>query len=171
MLHKIINRISSIISLTKVKKHGKHCSIGRRFRGTPKNVYLGDDCHIGENNVLLCLLAPIKIGNHFMSGPNVTFVTGNHRIDIIGKHMTEITNKDKLPENDVEIVVEDDVWIGTGAIILKGVKIGRGSVVAAGSVVTKDTPPYSIVAGNPAKVIKYRFTEEQIIKHEKLLMK
>ena len=171
MLNRVINKISSIVSLTKVKKHGKHCSIGRRFSGTPKNVYLGDDCHIGENNMLLCLLAPVKIGNHFMSGPNVTFITGNHRIDIVGKYMTEIINKDKLPENDVEIVVEDDVWIGAGSIILKGVRIGHGSVVAAGSIVTKDVPPYAIVGGNPAKVIKYRFTENEIIEHEKHINK
>jgi acetyltransferase-like isoleucine patch superfamily enzyme len=169
MLSKVLAKISSIISLMKVKKHGKHCSIGRKFSGTPKNVYMGDDCHIGENNMLLCLLAPIKIGNHFMSGPNVTFITGNHRIDILGKYMTEITNNDKLPENDEEIIVEDDVWVGAGSIILKGVRIGRGSVIAAGSIVTKDVPPYAIVGGSPAKVIKFRFNEGKIIEHERLL--
>ena len=61
-----------------------------------------------------------------------------------------------------DIVVEDDVWIGYGATILSGVRIGQGAVVAAGAVVTKDIPPYAIVAGVPAKVIKYRFEPELI---------
>jgi len=65
-----------------------------------------------------------------------------------------------------DIIIENDVWIGATATIMSGVKISNGAVVGAGSVVTKDVPPYAIVAGNPAKVVKYRFTEEQI---EKLL--
>lgn len=64
------------------------------------------------------------------------------------------------------IIIQNDVWIGAKSTIMSGVKISNGSVVGAGSVVTKDVPPYAIVAGNPAKVVKYRFTEEQI---EKLL--
>jgi virginiamycin A acetyltransferase len=65
-----------------------------------------------------------------------------------------------------DIIIENDVWIGANSTIMSGIKIGNGAIVAAGSTVTKDVPPYAIVAGNPAKVVKYRFTEEQI---EKLL--
>jgi len=68
-----------------------------------------------------------------------------------------------------KIVIEDDVWIGHGSIILTPARIGRGAVVAAGSVVTKDVPSYAIVAGVPARVIKMRFTPEEIVKHEYLL--
>lgn len=60
------------------------------------------------------------------------------------------------------IIVEDDVWIGNNAIILSGITIGKGAIVAAGSVVTKNVEPYSIVGGNPAQLIKYRFSEEVI---------
>ena len=60
------------------------------------------------------------------------------------------------------IIVEDDVWIGTRAIILSGVRIGKGAVIAAGTVVTKDIPPYAIVGGNPAKIIKFRFEQDVI---------
>lgn len=67
------------------------------------------------------------------------------------------------------VTIEDDVWTGANITILKGVTIGRGSVVAAGSVVTKSCPPYSIIGGVPAKIIKYRFTVEQVLEHERLL--
>ena len=67
------------------------------------------------------------------------------------------------------MVVEDGCWIGANVTILKGVTIGRGSVVAAGAVVTRSCPPYSIVGGVPARVIKPRFTAEEIEEHESLL--
>jgi virginiamycin A acetyltransferase len=60
------------------------------------------------------------------------------------------------------IIIENDVWIGAQSTIMSGVKISNGSIIAANSVVTKDVPPYAIVAGNPAVIVKYRFTEEQI---------
>jgi serine acetyltransferase len=63
-----------------------------------------------------------------------------------------------------DIIIENDVWIGAKATIMSGVRIGNGAIVAAGSVVSKDVPPYAIVAGNPAKVVKYRFSDEQIKK-------
>ena len=59
-----------------------------------------------------------------------------------------------------KIIVEDDVWIGMNALILSGVKIGKGAIIGAGSVISKDIPPYAIAVGNPCKVIKYRFSEE-----------
>ncbi len=68
-----------------------------------------------------------------------------------------------------KVIIEDDVWVGFGAIILSGVKIGKGAIIAAGSVVIKDVEPYSIVGGNPAQFIKYRFNKEEINRHEKKL--
>jgi acetyltransferase-like isoleucine patch superfamily enzyme len=67
-----------------------------------------------------------------------------------------------------DIIIEDDVWIGSNSVILGGVKIGRGTVIGAGSIVTKNIPPYSIVVGNPARVIKQRFNIKQIEKLEEL---
>ena len=63
----------------------------------------------------------------------------------------------KLPENDQEVIFEGNNWIGANSIILKGVKVGYGSIIAAGAVVTKDVPTNKIVGGNPAKIIKDRF--------------
>jgi acetyltransferase-like isoleucine patch superfamily enzyme len=67
------------------------------------------------------------------------------------------------------LVIEQDCWIGFGAIVLSGVTIGRGAIVAAGAVVTCDVPPYAIVAGNPVRVLGARFTPEQIVEHERIL--
>ena len=90
-------------------------------------------------------------------------------IDIISKYIIDVTDDEKLPEHDAPVIIEDDVWCGANVTILKGVTIGRGSVVAAGSVVTKSCAPYSIIGGVPAKLIKMRFTPEQIVEHERLL--
>lgn len=67
------------------------------------------------------------------------------------------------------MIIEKDVWIGANVTILAGVHVGRGATIAAGAVVNKDIPPYSIVGGVPAKVIKYYWTKEQILKHEREL--
>jgi len=68
-----------------------------------------------------------------------------------------------------EVAVEDDVWIGYGSIVLTGVRIGRGGIVAAGAVVTKDVPPYAIVAGVPARVVGHRHSPEDIPRHEQAI--
>ena len=95
-----------------------------------------------------------------MFGPHVTIISGDHRTDIKGKPMFEVTDAEKLPENDKDIIFEGDNWIGANVIILKGVTIGKGAVVAAGAVVTKDVPPYAIVGGGVAKTIKNRFSTD-----------
>ena len=138
-------------------KCGKKCLIasGCRFAGI-KNIELGNDVSLNNNVMILTTRAKVIIGDHVMFGPNVVVVSGSHRIDILDKPMSQLTDADKLPENDKDIIFEGDNWIGANAIILSGVKIGQGSVVAAGAIVTKDTPPYSVVAGSPAKVIKMR---------------
>ena len=99
-----------------------------------------------------------------MFGPNVTIITGNHRIVISGRPMISLTDKDKLPENDQDVVLEGDNWIGANVTILKGVRIGYGAVVAAGALINHDVPPFSIWGGVPAKQLKMRFSEEEIRK-------
>ena len=83
--------------------------------------------------------------------------------------MIDITPEEKQPENDEEVIIEDDVWCGANVTILKGVTIGNGSVVAAGAVVTKSFPPYSIIGGVPAKLLKMRFTEEAGKQNDQIL--
>lgn len=75
----------------------------------------------------------------------------------------------KKPDLDKDVIIEDEIWAGSNVTILSGAHISRGCVIAAGAIVNKYIPPYAIVAGIPAKVIKYRFTPEQIIEHEKAI--
>ena len=127
---------------------------------------LGNHVYLGDENIIMCARAPITIGDHVMTGPRVTMISGDHRINLIGKFMTEVKNSDKLPENDQPIIQQGDNWIGANATILKGVTIGEGAVIAAGALVTKDVPPYAIVGGVPAKVIKFRFKAEELVRHK-----
>jgi len=106
-----------------------------------------------------------------MFGPNVSIHGGNHRTDLIGRYMIDIRLDEKLPENDQDVVIEDDVWVGANAIILKGVTIGQGSIIGAGTIVYKSIPPYTIVVSNISQKIKERWSPEQIIQHKKQLKK
>lgn len=107
----------------------------------------------------------LTVGNFCSVGPNVTFVVS---ADHYSNHVSTFPYKVKICGEQFEgvskgnIVVDDDVWIGYGATILSGVHIGQGAVVAAGAVVTHDVPPYAIVGGVPAHLIKYRFTPDII---------
>lgn len=111
------------------------------------------------------------IGAYCSIAPDVEIITGGiHPTDWVSTYPFRIQWKmdgalqDGMPASHGDVVVGNDVWIGSGAMILSGVTIGHGSVVAARSVVTKDVPPYAIVGGCPAKVLKYRFSPEAIAK-------
>lgn len=150
-------------------------SYGRNFRFDPDGIYsfhtisVGDDVFLGLRPVILATRAQIRIGNHVMFGPEVTIRGGNHRTDLVGRFMKSVPELEKRPEDDLGVNIEDDVWVGTRAIILHGVTIGRGAIVAAGSVVTKSVPPYAIVAGVPARVIRFRWDVSTILEHEVFL--
>ena len=118
----------------------------------------------GELNVIsFGESAELKIGNFVSIAQNVTFILdAEHHLDHISTYPFRVK---MLKECKYEafskgnIVVDDDVWIGYGAIIMSGVHIGQGAVIAAGAVVTKDVKPYAIVGGVPARYIRYRFDE------------
>lgn len=115
----------------------------------------------------------LYIGNYCSIGPECTFLLGGeHRYDSLSTYPFRMKYIDGKNESISKgpIVVEDDVWIGFGTTVMSGVKIGKGAVIAAGSVVVKDIPPYAIAAGVPAKVIKYRFDEKVIEKIKEINM-
>lgn len=134
-----------------------------------QNIYVGDDVFLGMNPILVASRSNIRIGNKVMFGPGVTIIGGNHRIDVPGRFMKDIQDEDKRPVDDKGVIIGDDVWIGARAVILDGVTIDRGSVISAGSVVTKNVPPYAIVSGVPARVRRFRFDVDTVLKHEVIL--
>jgi maltose O-acetyltransferase len=120
---------------------------GTRF-GKGRKIVIGEDFFCGVD----ChLAAPVNIGRKVMFGPRVALVGGDHKVDDTTPIIME-SGRDQYRT----ITIGDGAWIGYGAIVLHGVSIGDGAVVAAGSVVTKDVAPYTIVGGNPARVIRYR---------------
>lgn len=106
---------------------------------------IGDDCHITSTN-------RIQIKNNVLIGRRVLITDNSHGLCTYEDLLIEPLNRDLYSKG--EIVIEDNVWIGEKATILPGVRIGKGTVVAANSVVTKDIPAYTVVAGCPAKVVK-----------------
>ena len=124
-------------------------------------ISIGRDCYLGENSRIWSA-ASIEIGDRVSISHNVNIHDTNaHSLDpqIRHRHFMETMATGFPRENTVDIVsspivIGNDVWIGFNSIILKGVTIGRGAIVAAGSVVTKDIPEFSIAAGNPARIVK-----------------
>jgi maltose O-acetyltransferase len=128
----------------------------------PKRITVGSEVLINHHAELEATDGEIVIGNFVLLGMHAKVVNSNH-----------IFTDWKIPialqgKSQAKIVIEDDVWIGINAIILPKVTIGRGAVVAAGAVVTKDVEPYAIVGGVPAKIIKYRFDTETREKAKKV---
>lgn len=166
-----------------IKKHVKirslylsvHTEIGKNV-SIGKSCHISSGCKIGDNTYInhnTTIDQNVEIGKFCSIAPNVYIAPGNHPLNYVTTHpilydkvwqnKLNIKNaKEKSEEKIAKTIIGNDVWIGINAIILKGVKIGDGAVIGAGTVVTKDVEPYVIVAGNPAKIIKHRFKAEEI---------
>jgi acetyltransferase-like isoleucine patch superfamily enzyme len=150
--------------------YGKNIHVGRGSSfWAPESITIGNGVYIGKAVLIEC---NVEIGEYALIANRVAFV-GRHDHDFkaIGvpvRFSPWIGSKKHLsPYRGIKTIVENDVWIGYGATILSGVTLGRGTIVAAGSVVTKNTPAYAIVAGNPAVVVGHRFSSaETISAHE-----
>lgn len=133
-------------------------------------VKLGDFTYISDNSRIVntrignyCSIAPNVQCGGFGRHPSRTFVS-THPAFYSTLKQANMTYADKTYFNEFDDPVEigNDVWVGLNAIIMGGIKIGHGAIIAGGAIVTKDVPPYAIVGGNPAKIIRYRFSEEEI---------
>jgi len=137
---------------------GDKVTIGSYAIIRPTNLYggeagvglkVGNNSSIGPYSYIGCS-GYIEIGDNVMMSPRVSIYSENHNFSETDRPMIEqgVTRS--------FVIIEDDCWIAANAVILAGVTVGKGSVIAAGSIVTKDVPPYSIVGGNPARIIKSR---------------
>lgn len=150
----------------------------RRWRHGLRHVaptfYMAADCTVDRDLVAgdysfmnrRCMLqAKVRMGRYVMFGPEVAVVGGDHRPDLPG-----VPNVFSGRPDVLETVFEDDCWVGHGAIIMQGVRIGRGAIVAAGAVVVRDVPPYEIHGGIPARKISERFPDPMDrAKHDAML--
>ena len=148
----------------------------RISRKSSFNGKMGKCTYIGENSVISGV-----VGSYTSIGSNVVTISGRHPVDYISTSPvfysssanqcgTTFVAQDLFNEhlyydekNKLRVKIGNDVWIGNNVIIMPGIEIGDGAIIAAGSVVTKDVAPYSIVGGVPARVIRYRFSQEQIV--------
>jgi maltose O-acetyltransferase len=133
----IIKNLFGTVGVNPSIEHNFHCDLGY-------NIHVGDNFYAGYNCTILDM-AEVRVGDNCMIGPNVGIYTAGHSIE----------PKDRNKSGyGIPIIIGNDVWIGGSCTILAGVTIGDNSIVAAGSVVIKDVPANTIVAGNPAKVLK-----------------
>lgn len=134
------------------------------------NLVMEENTNISPDSVIMNTRAKFIMKKNSGAAIGLLVVTGNH-MDILGKLGKQVSDLDKdnspNPKRyDKDIVVEEDVWLGARVTLLYGTYIKRGAIIGAGSVVRTTVPPYSIVIGNPAKVIGFRFTPEELKTHE-----
>ncbi|MCX5685569.1 MAG: acyltransferase [Planctomycetota bacterium] len=135
---------------------GKSVNIERgAYFGRGDSLSIGDYSGLGVNCQCSGL---ITIGKEVMMGPDVIILTVLHKTSDPTRSM-----RSQGAEPDMPVVIGDDVWIGTRAIILPGVTVHRGVVIGAGAVVTKDVPPYAVVGGVPARILKYRTSDPALL--------
>lgn len=137
----------------------------------PQNVYLYEHTKIGGGSVISTTNAKFIMRKWSGAAECLQVRTGNH-FQKIGRFYRSVTEQEKKESGkifDKDVIVNEDVWIGCNVTLLSGVNVGRGAIVAAGAVVNKDIPPYAIAGGVPAKVIKFKWSIEQILEHEAIL--
>lgn len=139
----------------------------------PEKIFMYDNTNVYSGSTFI--ITPGFEGGKFImkqnSGAswNLTVITNNHSTHPeIGK-IFKSESSSHINDDMIDVIVEEDVWIGADVVLLPGVNLGRGGIIGAGSVVRNSTPPYSIVIGNPAKVVGFKYNPEEIIEHEKAL--
>lgn len=115
-----------------------------------KYIHIGDGVSLGYGTTIFATRAHVYIGKRSFSGPHLTIMTGDHPADVVGKYIADNRKVDlekqgvDISKYDQDVVIDEDVWMGSNVTILKGVHIGRGAIIAAGSVVTCSLPPYCV---------------------------
>ena len=150
---------------------GKNCKVHQAH--LDGNIHIGNNTSVwGPNIRLTAKFHAITIGNFCSIARNVSIQEYNHKIDTTSTYHihANVLNESIMKDlySNGPITIGHDVWIGAGAVILSGISIGNGAVIGANALISKDVPPYAIVGGNPAQVIRYRFDETKRNKLETL---
>ena len=153
-------------SAKQYKGHPTHVELNGPLYLDPTQVSIEDYVRLQSGIRIISNTGKVVIKKYTAVGAGTVIIPGSH-VPTVG--LPQYLSTRHINDKDGTIVIGEDCWIGAGACLLSHANIGRGCVVAAGCVVTKDIPPYAVVAGVPAKVIATRFTKEQIIAHEALL--
>lgn len=131
----------------------------------PENIYLHDNARIGRRSTIMTMGdSKFIMKQGCLTAEGLVVITSTHRQQI--GHFLSGNNDDNEYK---DVIVEEDVWIGMNVTLLPGVTIGRGAIIGAASVVTKSIPPYAVAVGNPAKVVKFKWSIDDILKHEEEL--
>lgn len=146
---------------------GKDVEIRLPITKSLSRVYLYDHSRIMHGFKIISVTGKFIMKENSGAADGLTVITGNHQR--IPGHLIGKFSGSHIYDDEKDVVVEEDVWIGANVTLLAGVTIGRGATIGAGSVVRNDVPPYSIVTGNPAKVVGFAFTPNIILEHEELL--
>ena len=150
------HRLRSYLAKRIFLESGSNFIIGSSVNfGDGRSIKIGSNSNIGRGG---WISNDTVIGDHVMMGTDIMIMSYNHETSDTSTPMNQQGYTSRKP-----VTIGNDVWIGSRAIILSGVRIGKGSIIGAGSVVTKDVPEYSVVAGNPAKVKRSRLTQKDTI--------
>jgi len=168
----LLSQWKNIYALRSNVRYGKKVHVGfGSFIESPHGLIIGNDVYIGKYTL---------IGIDGQIGNNVVIANS---CGLVGRYDHDFTKVGATirkspwvgdfcyngPGKGLKLIIQDDVWVGFGSIILSGIEVGRGSIIGAGSVVTKNVQPYTVVAGNPARVIGKRFSEAEVKEHELLI--
>lgn len=150
-------------SRSDVMRRFASAGIGSRVINPTSSRFHYEQIHLGRNVVIgsgAYFSGMVDVGDDVMFGPMVHITDDYHRFDVVGK-----TIQDSGPGDKVRVVIEADVWVGARVSIMRGVRIGEGSVIGTGSIVTRDIPPYCIAVGSPCHPIDQRFTDDELRLH------
>ncbi len=169
MISRIWLRIKCALFVQSSVKRGANFHIGfGSFVSTAHELTIGDNVYIGKYCSIHC---SGRIGSEVLIANSVGIVGRyDHDFRAIGSRIRSsrsVRSDESLATHPRNLItIGDDVWVGYGVVLLSGIEIGRGAIISAGAVVFNDVPEYAIMRGNPAVIVGYRFSPEQIVLHE-----
>ena len=148
-------------------KKGKHSIVASNSTLNQKNVFIDDFCVIQSHTNFISNKGKLIVKKYSVISSGCIIVPGSHQLTVGVPFYLSTTNH--INDDEGDIIIDEDCWVGAGCILLPKCHIGRGAVVGAGSIVKKEIPPYAVVVGTPARIIATKFSINQILKHESLL--